>query len=156
LIEQTDLEQYIVNATCEVFSTMVFLDIEPGDLQVGDAVSIDSDLSSLIGLAGDFRGIVGIHCSDKAAKGITGGMLGMEVEELDDDVQDAIGEIANMVAGGLKESFAGVDVDVQLAIPTTVIGKALKTSSLPGGVRIMVPFALPEGVVGVELKYIMS
>ena len=40
------------------------------------------------------------------AKDITGTFLGMEVEELDDDVKDAIGEIANMVAGEFKKYFS--------------------------------------------------
>ena len=35
----------------------------------------------------------------------SGTFLGMEVAELDDDVKDAIGEIANMIAGNLKIFF---------------------------------------------------
>ncbi|PIE59725.1 MAG: hypothetical protein CSA32_02750 [Desulfobulbus propionicus] len=155
-IRTADLERFIVNATCEVFAAMVFLDIEPGALQVGQNVTIDAALSSMIGLTGDIRGMVSVHCSDTAAKGITGSMLGMEVESLGEDVKDAIGEIANMVAGGLKDYFAAQNLAIQLAIPTTVIGQSLRISGLPGGTRVMVPFSLADSTFGVELKYIIS
>ena len=88
--------------------------------------------------------------------GITGAMLGMEVTELDEDAKDAIGEIANMVAGGLKEALAASGRKIELAIPTTVIGKSIRTSGLSGATRVMVPFSCPLGRFGVELRFILS
>ncbi|WP_028585466.1 chemotaxis protein CheX [Desulfogranum mediterraneum] len=151
-----DLAQYLVDSTLEVFSTMIFLEIEPGEVLHQEAASMESELTSLIGLAGDLRGVIGVHCTRDAAQGITAAMLGMEIDELNEDVKDAIGEIANMVAGGLKVALAGQDVDVELAIPTTVIGTGLRTSGLAGGSRFMIPFTLPVGVFGIELKYVLS
>ncbi len=118
--------------------------------------AFDSSLTSMIGLAGALKGVLAVHCSEKAAKGITGAMLGMEVEELDGDVKDAIGEITNMVAGGLKAAWASDGIDIELAIPTTVIGKSIRTSGLAGGNRFIVPFNTPAGDFGIELKYIQS
>ncbi len=151
-----DFEKIIIESAQEVFSAMVFIDIQPCAAEVSKEYEVASDLTSLIGLAGDMRGLLGIHCSENAAKSITGGMLGMDVEEMDDDVKDAIGEIANMVAGGIKDHLIGDNVKVQLAIPTTTIGKSLRTSGIPGGARIVIPFTLPEGSFNIELKYVLS
>ena len=50
--------------------------------------------------------MVAVHCPGVTARNITSSFLGVDVEELDEDVKDAIGEITNMVAGNLKVSFA--------------------------------------------------
>jgi len=83
-------------------------------------------------------------------------MLGMEVEELGEDTKDAIGEIANMVAGGLKEALSGDAKKIELAIPTTVIGQSIRTSGLAGASRLMLPFTCEKGRFALELRYVME
>jgi len=150
------IEKYIIDATQEVFSTMVFLDISPEEPLVGQDDGVDSSLTSMIGLAGDLKGVLAIHCPESAALGIAGAMLGMELQELDDDVKDAIGEIANMVAGGLKTALAADSINTELAIPTTILGKNVRTSGQAGVQRFIIPFTTPAGAFGVELKYVLG
>ncbi len=149
------IERYITEATLEVFASMIFIDIIPGEPLKGKNDGIDSNLTSMIGLAGDLQGVLAVHCPETAALGITGAMLGMDVATIDDDVRDAIGEIANMVAGGLKVSLADNDIATELAIPTTVLGKAVRTSGQAGVSRFIVPFATPVGDFGIELQYVL-
>lgn len=137
----------------DVFASMVFIDIGP---ETGDSGEVDADLSSMIGLAGDLKGILAVKCPADVAMAITGAMLGMEVSELAEDVKDAIGEIANMIAGGLKESLAGCDKKIELAIPTTAIGKSIRTSGLSTASLVQVPFRVPQGSFSVELRYVLS
>lgn len=151
-----DMEQSLIDATLAVFASMIFIDITPEAPSKREPVAIASNLCSLIGLAGDLKGILAIQCPGQVAMGITGAMLGMEVTELDEDAKDAIGEIANMVAGGLKEALAASGRKIELAIPTTVIGKSIRTSGLSGATRVMVPFSCPLGRFGVELRFILS
>ena len=135
---------------------MIFIDIAPETPSDSETEAIESNLCGLIGLAGDLRGLLAIQCPGEVAMGITGAMLGMEVTELGEDAKDAIGEIANMVAGGLKEALAVLGKKIELAIPTTVIGKAIRTSGLSGASRVMIPFSCPLGRFGVELRFILS
>ncbi len=151
-----ELDKSIINATLEVFASMIFIDIAPEILSEGGPKAIEANLSSLIGLAGDLKGILAIQCPAEVAMGITGAMLGMEVTELGEDVKDAIGEIANMVAGGLKETLTATGKNIELAIPTTVIGKSIRISGLSGATRVLVPFSSPIGRFGVELSFISS
>lgn len=151
-----EVKKYLVDATLEVFTSMVFIDII-AESPTGDPTQeIQPNLSSLIGFAGDLKGILAIHCPSAVAMGITTSMLGMEVAELGEDVKDAIGEIANMVAGGLKAGLATENKKIELAIPTTVIGKSIHTSGLSGATRVMIPFSSPLGRFGVELRFIHS
>jgi chemotaxis protein CheX len=137
----------------EVFASMVFIDIAPETVDSGE---VDADLSSMIGLAGDLKGTLAIKCPADVAMAITGAMLGMEVSELAEDVKDAIGEIANMIAGGLKESLAGCGKKIELAIPTTAIGKSIRTSGLSTASLVQVPFRVPQGSFSVELRYVLG
>lgn len=150
-----EFSKYISDATLEVFATMVFMDIEPGEPS-GDTLGVDSNLTSIIGLAGGLKGLLAIHCPGDVARGVTGAMLGMDVEELDEDVKDAIGEVANMIAGGIKVSLAEHDRDVELAIPTTVIGTSIRTSGLAGASKVIVPFSTPAGRFEIEFKYVLA
>ncbi len=153
---QENSAQYLVAATRDIFAGMIFLDIDPGEPLSGSDIRFDASLSCMIGLAGDLRGLIAVHCTKEAALGITSSMLGMEVEDLDDDVKDAIGEIANMVAGGLKVSLADHGVHIELAIPSTAVGKSIRVSSLSRGGRVLVPFSTPAGTFGVEFQYVCS
>ncbi len=148
-----DLEKFLTEATMDVFASMVFIDITPEGDDNGEP---DTDMTSMIGLAGDLKGILAIKCPAPVAMEITGAMLGMEVNELGEDVKDAVGEITNMVAGGLKVSLTECGHRIELAIPTTAIGKSIRTSGLSGASLARVPFATPQGRFWVELRYILS
>lgn len=151
-----NLEQFITAATLDVFASMVFIEITPERGTEEITCLIQSDLSSIIGLAGDLKGILSVQCPAEVAMGVTGAMLGLEITELGEDVKDAIGEIANMIAGGLKESLAAAGKKIELAIPTTAIGKSIRTGGLSGSQRMLVSFASSLGHFGVELRYILS
>jgi chemotaxis protein CheX len=148
--------QAIIDATTEVFSTMLMVDLEVGKTIEGRGGDIPANITSMIGLGKDIRGMLAVHCPASVAKDITGSFLGMEVTELDEDVKDAIGEIANMVAGNMKISFAEDGKAIEIAIPTTIIGDSFRTSGMFGAHRVVVPFTMNGEVFMIELKYICS
>ncbi|MBU0961967.1 MAG: chemotaxis protein CheX [Proteobacteria bacterium] len=145
--------QAIIEGTQDVFSTMLMVELEAGEPIEGHGGEVDSNVTSMLGLGKDIRGMLAVHCPEAVAKDITGTFLGMKVEELDEDVKDAIGEIANMIAGNLKIFFQEHDKDVALAIPTSVVGKSFRTSGMFGAQRVAVPFSMNGATFLVELKY---
>ncbi len=143
----------IVETTEEIFSTMIFMDVSPEPaLEEGKQV-LDCHVSAMIGLTGSISAMLSIHCPEATGLAIAGGMLGMELEEIDADVKDALGEIANMMAGGLKERFSTEDIDLELAIPTTVTGKSYTISAPKDSRRVVIPFSIEQGQFFVEIKY---
>ena len=151
---EINVGQAIIDGTQEVFSTMLMVELEADAPIEGEGGEIDSNITSMIGLGRDIRGMLAVHCPAAVAKDITGTFIGMEVEELDEDVKDAIGEIANMVAGNLKVFFQGHGKDIELAIPTSVVGSSFRTSGMFGAVRVAVPFSMNGSIFLVELKYV--
>jgi chemotaxis protein CheX len=139
-----------------VFSTMLMVDLESEEIISNKRGEIESNLTSMIGLGGGLRGVLAIHCPASVAKAITAGFLGMDIVELDDDVKDAIGEIANMVAGNLKVSYAAIHLNIELAIPTTIVGDSFNVCSAAKAQRVIVPLKMNGERLWIELMYVLN
>jgi len=146
----------IIAGIKDVFSTMLMVDLESEEVIENRECNIESNITSMLGLGGGLRGMLAIHCPAAVAKDITSTFLGMEVEEVDEDVKDAIGEIANMVAGNLKVAYAERDIDVELAIPTSIVGNSFVISGMAEANRIVVPLKMNDGRFWIELLYVIK
>lgn len=134
---------------------MVMLELEaegPTDHQI---TSFEYTVSGMIGLSGDTQGILNIHCPYGTAKMITGNLLGLEVENVDEDVRDAIGEITNMVAGGLKVCLATEGVKIDLSVPTTIAGDSFTINRISKAEWIIIPFKSADERILVDFQYIL-
>ena len=67
-------------------------------------------------------------------------MLDMPVEEVDNDSWDALGEIANMIAGNFKGKLSGIGNRCMLSVPTIITGTNYEARSLSAGICIEVVF----------------
>jgi chemotaxis protein CheX len=151
-----DIGHEIVKGVQDVFSTMLMVELECEDIVYNQKVQIESNLTSMIGLGGGLRGVLAIHCPASVAKAITGMFLDIEVVELDEDVKDAIGEIANMVAGNLKVAYATIAVGIELAIPTSIVGEAFNVCGSAKAQRIIIPMKMAGQRFWVELMYVVN
>ncbi|MCW9050453.1 MAG: chemotaxis protein CheX [Deltaproteobacteria bacterium] len=58
--------------------------------------------------------MLAIHCPEAVGLTRAGSMLGIELDEINADVKDALGEIANMVAGGVNEKFGQEKIKIRI------------------------------------------
>ena len=116
------------------FSTM--LSLEPVAKEI-DLPFKESSFISSIGIIGMISGTVSICITKKNAAKIVSKMLGMEIEEESADAQDGIGEIINIITGGLKSGSAAKEIAFDIGIPTTVSGSNLSVNLLDGLEHIM-------------------
>jgi chemotaxis protein CheX len=148
------LAGYIIGATQEVFTTMIMM--EPKDeFPMQEPVSrFKCSITGMVGFAGTYSGVISIHCPVSLALKITSNMLGMECDEVNDDLNDAIGEIANMLGGSVKQVLSKGGLDVKLSIPTVISGEDYTVNSLSDSDCVVIPF-IAEGqkfLVGLTLK----
>ena len=151
-----DIEEAIVEATVDIFTSMVMLEITPGEPlpSVGRPKPLKSSLTGIVGFTGTYSGVLAIHTPYGVAKSITESFLGMEVGAINEDVQDSIGELTNMLAGNIKPFLSDNGKDINLSIPSTVYGDEY-TFLVAEGVeqRVIVPFTLKEKTFLVELHF---
>ncbi len=91
------------------------------------------EFTALVGLAGNLCGVLSIRCTNHAARIMAGKMLGVSPDQVDDDSWDALGEIANMIAGNFKGKLSGIGNHCMLSVPTIIVGTDYQTRSLAGG-----------------------
>ena len=151
-----EIAKKIVASTEEIFSTMIFMDLSASEPMTEGHENLNCHVSSMIGMSGDITSMLGVHCPGNVGKALTSEMLGMDVEEIDTDVKDTLGEIANMVAGGLKAAFAAENINLELSIPTTIAGKSYTVASPTESNKVIIPFDVESGRFFVELKYSLN
>jgi chemotaxis protein CheX len=66
------------------------------------------------------------------------------VTELDDDVKDALSEIANMIAGSFKQNLSKGGMDIRLSTPSVVYGKEYVITLSNNPDQIAVRFATDD------------
>lgn len=129
----------------DVFINMVGVeDLMHLPIQVDITTHFSKCLTAMVGLAGTYNGLVSVHLPWPLALSFTSLMLGMEVTEIDDDVNDAMGEIANMVAGSFKQHLSKGGSDIQLSTPSVVNGSDYVVSSGSNLENITLKFASDE------------
>jgi len=130
----------------DVFINMVGVeDLTHLPIQVDVTTHFKECLTAMVGLAGTYNGLVSVHLPWPLAISFTSLMLGMEVTEIDDDVNDAMGEIANMVAGSFKQHLSKGGSDIQLSTPSVVNGADYVVSSGNNLENITLKFATDDG-----------
>jgi chemotaxis protein CheX len=74
----------------------------------------------------------------------------MEIEEINDDVKDALGELANMLAGSIKTSLADDGKEIKLSIPSAICGEEYTVDCFVEGHWAGIPFHADGGEFLVE------
>ncbi len=153
-LTEDQLAKYIIGSTHEVFSTMVMM--EPvDDLPLKEPINrFKCSITGMVGFGGIYSGVISIHCPVSLALKITSSMLGLECDEVNDDLNDAIGEIANMLGGNVKQVLSKGGLDVKLSIPTVISGEDYTVNSLSDIDCVVIPFTIESEkfLVGLTLK----
>lgn len=142
---EDQLTKSLIKDVQDVFITMVGVEyLLHLPLQIDVTTHFKECLTAMVGLAGTYNGLVSVHIPWPLAISFTSSMLGMEVTEIDDDVNDAMGEIANMVAGSFKQHLSKGGSDIQLSTPSVVNGANYNVSSGSNLENITIKFTADE------------
>jgi len=151
-ITEKDLAGYIIHATKEVFNTMVMMEVADSYPISEPVTRFHCSVTSMVGLAGTYTGILSVHCPQPMAMKITSNMLGMDVEEMNEDVSDALGEIANMLGGYVKQVLSKGGLDINLSIPTVISGEEYTLNAMADSDCVIIPFIFEDERFLVGLK----
>lgn len=85
----------------------------------------ESCIISSIGFTGGLEGNCSASFPESSACQLVGKMLGQEIDEFSIDVMDGIGEIVNMIIGGVKLRMEDPKFSFEISIPTCVKGSRM-------------------------------
>jgi chemotaxis protein CheX len=136
-------------ATREVFEVMLGIPLQA----VSNAEPpLVADLTVMVGLSGQLRGVLSLHCTAESACLWVSRMLAIEHAEFGPQVRDGIGEIANMVVGSFKRKLPpGVDDNCMISTPTVISGSDYHLHALSGGEHVEVSMGFAGAPLWVTL-----
>jgi chemotaxis protein CheX len=151
-MDQQKIVDTVSRAAKEVFSTMLGLEIAMGEPFSEKSFPPESQkVVALIGLAGQWIGTGVVGCSPEFACRIASIMLMAEYEAVNEDVLDAMAEMANMIFGNVKTELEEELGVLGLSIPTVIFGRNFATRSV--GQQAWTVFPLKCGSDEMELKF---
>ncbi|MBA3005225.1 MAG: chemotaxis protein CheX [Proteobacteria bacterium] len=147
-----DINENIIETTIEIFTTMVMMDISVAGPPLQASGALTDSITGMIGLAGTHKGVLAIHIPNPVAIAITSSFLGMDVDEINDDVRDAVGELANMLGGNVKTILSQKGRDIDLSLPSTISGHEYGFKATTNVDLVILPFKTEKGDFVVELQ----
>lgn len=138
MITTINLGATLLDAAKDVLQTMAGLDVRPSQ-------DIDTHLAGpavlgSITFQGQISGCLGIACPPVTAKAIAAGLLGLDSDQdlSESDYSDSLGELANMIMGGVKTALLSTGLDLQVSIPTVVAGQDINAGLVNGFEKVSV------------------
>ena len=115
----------------------------------GAAVPVRADVTACIQITGAWHGVVVLSCGRAVADAVTAAMFGAyEGAAPQEDVIDAMGELANMIGGNIKGVLPGPS---HLSLPTVAGGADVAPASRGAHAGVRALYALDAGVLGVQV-----
>jgi len=137
-------------STIETFQKMLKSEAKPGQVQLKNDTTYTYDVSGVIGLSGEAQGSICLSFPKLIALKVVSALVGAEIKIIGPEVADAIGEIANIIAGNAKQHLTQFNLSISL--PKVIMGKDHKIASQRGVPTIVVPFDCPLGNFAMEVS----
>jgi chemotaxis protein CheX len=142
----------LTNTIRDVFSMMLNMKVKCGGGVVevvepppADPNGSSEQLEAFVGIAGTVAGTGVVCCDDKVACRMAGAMLLTEFPEVNNEVLDALCEIANMVVGNIKTALEDRVGPLGLSVPSVVHGRDFRAHKAGKRDWTVVPVLLPGG-----------
>lgn len=146
----------ICAAVEEVFSVMLGMSLTAGDPHMGRECQGHTGVAhtgvvAVLGFTGAWGGSGEVSCESGLALHIASSMLMANYSSVDEDVLDAIAEVANMIVGNVKTLLEQSLGPMQLSTPAVFFGGDFETRVIGNPNMVLVPFVCPEGSITVQI-----
>lgn len=163
LISFEEIMFTIMSATQDTFKSYMNIDLLAGKVEKR-VDPVDSDVTGIVGVAGDRVGYIIFATDKKTAQCVAKELL--MVDEADDDcIRDAVGELANNIAGAFKTKYHEQYGSVALGLPLVISGELRAISEPPDANEgtsinvqckgVTIPFTTANGAISIKVMVYM-
>lgn len=147
------LAKPFIKATKDVLAAMASLQISAGAPYLKKTRVASGDVSAVIGITGDKNGSFSISFDRRTAVHIVKQMLGDAIEDIINDVQDAVGEITNMISGQARVGLVDLGLKLQGSTPTVIMGDNHTIAHMTATQTMAIPFTCEAGNFTLEFCF---
>jgi chemotaxis protein CheX len=140
-----------VDSTINVIKTMAFIDSTAGAPYLKKGEAAHGDVSGIIGFTGSVVGSLAVSFSEKCILKIASNMMGEEFPAITNDIEDAVGELTNMISGDARKRLQNEQLKVAASIPSVVSGKDHIIKHVLGTSSVVIPFTTADGSFAVDI-----
>ena len=137
-----------IDATIMVLETMAFVKPVVGETCIWNKEKTVAEVVGLIGFANEeekIKGFMSIGFTKSSIIQIVSNMLGEEFETINDEVREAVGELANMISGQARQKISLMGNKFEAGMPTIISGKDLGIKGAEGKDITIVNFEIEKG-----------
>ncbi len=146
---KTEYLNPFITSIISLFDTMLDIQITRGVPFTNSEPLPEHEVSGIIGLTGKAIGAAVVSLGKETALRCTERLLGERPPAINSDVVDAVGEMANIVAGGAKAQLQ--QLDMSLSLPSVITGKD-HTVGFPRDLTpVCIPFECDWGPVSLQV-----
>jgi len=132
----------------EVFEIMLGCNLQPFDGREAPS----PEFTAMVGLAGQLCGVLTLRCMSQSAALMASKMLGVDIQQADEHMWDALGEVCNMIAGNFKNKVTGMADHCMLSVPTVITGADYSFHSLADAGTLEVKFLFENFPIAISLE----
>jgi len=140
---------HFVRSIREVLQTMAHVTVTVGSPALKTSPATTYDVSGIIGFSGGFSGSMVLSFQKCTATALASAFAGMPIEPDSPDFADAVGELANMIAGSAKTGFG---YDTSISVPSIIMGPGHVVARLHDVPCIIIPCKTAHGDFAVEVN----
>lgn len=139
-----------VTAAYDVLQMEVNAEIERGELSIEQSSKTSQEVTVLVGVTGQVKGLVMYGLSESTAKKIVSLIIGRSVPLFDEMAQSAIAELGNVITGRASTNLSEVGFDCILTPPSLITGRQVIISTLSIR-RLVVPLHTSCGDIEINI-----
>ena len=140
-----------ISATVNVLETMASIKCKALKPYLKKNDVAEGDVTGIVGITGDTNGTISVTFEEKVILQIVSKMLMEEINELNTEVHDAVGELTNMISGQARKKLSEIDKVFKAATPSVISGKKHKIVHYNEGPMIAIPFTTDYGSFTIEV-----
>jgi len=147
-----------VQPAIHVLATMAGISAQAGPPRKHSAITDAEAVTVMIGIKGDYTGTILFRFSERLACRIVKDLISpdREIEALNSDVQDALGELANVIVGNATGHLDALGIQAMMTPPIITVGKNVKFVFPETNELVVVPLATPAGEIEMNVAFAMQ
>ena len=147
---KVDMINPFITAAREVLKVELGSDIERGTILLNKSAETSDEVTAMLAVTGQVRGMVLYSMSRDTACSMAGLMIGQSCEELDELAQSAIAELANMITGKAGVLLEEAEVAAEISPPALIMGAGASISTVDLR-RLIVPLTTEVGPLSIHV-----